>query len=66
MKKVSYDIIIIQSYLNMNTFSIEDKKLLFSLRSRCYDAKTNLKKFNKGNMKRRLNCESEESQDHIF
>ena len=50
----------------MNNFSTEDKKLLFSLRSQCYGAKTNFKKLNRGNLKCRLNCESEESQDHIF
>ena len=41
IKKLSYDSIIIQPYLTMNTFSTEDKKLLISLRSQCYDAKTN-------------------------
>ena len=66
MKRLSCDIIIIQPYLTNNNFTTEDKKFLFSLRSQCYDAKTNFKKLKKGNMQCRLNCESEEYQDHIF
>ena len=66
MKNLNYDQLSIQPYLVMNEFSSEEKKLLFSLRSQCYDAKTNFRKINRGDIKCRLQCDSEESQTHIF
>ena len=47
-------------------FSLEEKKLLVSLRSMCYPAKMNFRKMNKGNLKCSFFCEEEETQGHIF
>ena len=47
-------------------YLFDEKKLLFSLRSKCYDARLNFRKLNKRNLRCRLNCYNEESQCHIF
>ena len=57
-KKISYDTFSIQPYLTIDYFRTEHKNLLFSLRSKRYNAKIYLKKLNRGNMKCRFNCES--------
>ena len=56
----------IQPYLLSNKVSMEGKKLLYSLRSKCYPAKMNFCKQFKGNLQCSLNCNAEETQDHIF
>jgi hypothetical protein len=66
LKNLKYEEISIQQYLTKEYFSFEEKKLLFSLRSQCYDARLNFRKLNKRNLKCRLNCHYEESQSHIF
>ena len=66
LKNLNYEEITIQPYLTKEYFSFEEKKLLFSLRSQCYDARLNFRKLNKRNLKCRLNCHNEESQSHIF
>ena len=43
-KKLSYDTFSIQPYLTIDYFRTEHKNLLFSRRSKCYNAKINLKK----------------------
>ena len=66
MKDLKYDNLVIQNYLVSDQFSIEEKKLLLSLRSMCYPAKMNFRKMNKGNLKCSFFCEEEETQGHIF
>ena len=66
MKNLKYDSITIQPYLITEYFSLEEKKLLFSLRSQCYDAKLNFRKLYKKDLGCRLKCQSEDSQNHIF
>ena len=66
MKPLTYTALSIQPYLTMDCFSIQEKKLLFSLRSQCYNAKNNFKKMNRGNLRCSLNCDAEESQTHVF
>ena len=44
MRYLKYEKFEMQGYLSSNIFSMEEKKLLFALRSKCYSAKNNLKK----------------------
>ena len=66
LNSLQYEELEIQPYLESSQFSLEEKQLLYSLRSKCYLAKMNLKKINKGNLQCRFLCESEETQCHIF
>lgn len=66
LKYLQYEEICIQPYLTKEYFSFDEKKLLFSLRSMCYDARLNFRKLNKRNLRCRLNCYNEEFQSHIF
>ena len=66
MKHLKYDKLAIQSYLVSDLFSVEEKRLLFSLRSMCYPAKMNFQKMNKGNLKCSFQCNQDETQIHIF
>ena len=66
LKDLHYEEFAIQPYLTSNEISIEQKQLLFSLRSKCFSAKMNFKKMNKGNLGCRFHCDSEETQNHIF
>ena len=66
LNNLSYEDLTVQPYLTKDYFSIEEKKLLFSLRAMCYDAKLNFRKLNKRNLRCRLDCQYEESKVHIF
>ena len=66
LNEVKYCELKIQSYLKDCRLSREERKLLTSLRSRCYNAKTNFRKLYKSDLKCRLGCDSPESQIHIF
>ena len=66
LNNLTYEELTIQPYLTRDYFSLEEKKLLFSLRSKCYDARLNFRKLNKRNLICRLGCPAEESQIHIF
>ena len=66
MKNLNYISLNIQPYLIKEYFSFEEKKLLFSLRSQCYNAKLNFRKLNRNNLRCSLKCDTEESQAHIF
>ena len=66
MKHLKYDKLAIQNYLVSDLFSIEEKRLLSSLRSMCYPAKMNFRKMNKGNLKCSFLCNEDETQMHIF
>ena len=56
----------IQPYMISSQFNLQEIKLLFSLRSKCYPAKMNFTKLNRGNLKCSFQCNSNETQDHIF
>ena len=66
LENVHYFNLSIQPYMISTKFSLDDKKLLYSLRSKCYQAKLNFRKQNKGNLQCRLGCSSDETQSHIF
>ena len=66
LKYVKYTKFAIQPYLTSKKLSMEEKKLLFSLRSKCYPAKMNYRKQFKGNTQCSLKCRTNETQDHIF
>ena len=63
---LKYTDLSIQPYIVSNRISIEEKQLLFSLRSKCYPAKMNFRKQYKGNLKCSFQCPDEETQSHIF
>ena len=66
MKNLSYDKLLMQEYLLSDQFSIEEKELLYSLRSMCYPAKMNFRKMHKGNLNCSLQCGKPETQVHTF
>ena len=49
-----------------DNFSLNEKKLLFALRSKSYKARMNYKKMNRNNLMCSLKCNTEETQIHIF
>ena len=49
MKDLNYTKLEIQPYMTNGQFSLKQIKLLFALRSKCYRAKLNFRKMNKGN-----------------
>ena len=61
-----YNKLELEPYLISTQFNHQEIKLLFSLRSKCYPAKMNFTKLNKGNLKCSFQCDSYETQDHIF
>jgi hypothetical protein len=66
LKSVHYSDFSIQPYLISNKISLQEKQLLWSLRSKCYPAKSNFSKMNRGNLMCYFQCNSEETQSHIF
>ena len=66
MKNLQYDELAIQPYMINGNFTLKQIKLLFSLRSKCYPARLNFRKLNRGNLRCSLGCSEDESQDHIF
>ena len=66
LNNLHYEELIIQPYLASSQFSLDEKQLLYSLRSKCYPAKMNFKKLNKGNLGCRFLCDSEETHNHFF
>ena len=66
IKSLEYKSFGIQPYLTCERFSLKQIKLFYTLRSKCYSAKINFKKMNKGNLTCRFLCNSEETQSHIF
>ena len=66
MGHLKYTELAIQPYLINGQFTLNQIKLLFSLRSKCYPAKLNFRKLNRGNLKCVMGCIEDESQSHIF
>ena len=66
LKDLVYEDIKIQSYMNEDNFSLNEKKLLFALRPKSYKARMNFKKTNRNNLNCSLNCNTEKTQLHIF
>ena len=66
MRYLVYKEFKMQPYMNTSTFNTQEINLLFSLRSKCYPAKMNLKKMHRGDLKCSLKCDVQETQFHIF
>ena len=66
MGDLKYTKLAIQPYLTNGQFSLKQIKLLFALRSKCYPAKLNFRKLNRGNLMCRMGCNEDESQSQIF
>ena len=63
---VTYSELKLQPYLQDVRFSKEERKLLTSLRSRCYNAKIYFIKLHRNALNCRLGCDSDETQFHIL
>ena len=50
MRELQYDKLGIQPYIINGDFTLKQIKLLFSLRSKCYPARLNFRKLNRGNL----------------
>ena len=61
---IEYDRLETQKYLHL--FGKIEVKILSQLRSKCYNAKANFSKMHGDNLKCIFNCNSTESQSHIF
>ena len=66
MKYLKYDKFERQDYLSNKMFNRSEIKLLFALRSKCFSAKNNFKKMNKGSLQCIFKCAQIETQDHVF
>ena len=66
IKDVQYSELKIQDYLKDKMFNRSERKLLYALRSKCYNAKQNFKSLYKNNMNCRFGCMENESQEHIL
>ena len=56
LEKIEYKTFGIQQYIISIKFSVKQIRLLFSLRSKSYPAKTNFSKMHRGNLRCRLGC----------
>ena len=66
MHQLQYNTLGIQCYLTDSSFSHNEIKLLFSLRSNCYPVKMNFRKMNKWDLKCSFKCDEFETQVHVF
>ena len=66
IKDIKYKAFAIQSYLKSKNFNCQERNLLYSLRSRMYDAKNNFRKLHLNNLKCYHGCNADEDQRHIF
>ena len=63
---ITYHAFNVQPYLTNKNFTRKEINLLHRLRSKCHPAKMNFRKMHKNNLKCSLNCDSLETQKHIF
>ena len=66
LDSVQYNKLEFQQYLGSKLLTNKEKTLLYLLRSRCHDAKSNFKKLFKNNLNCRFGCLAQEDQAHIF
>ena len=66
MHLLQYKTLGFQCYLTDNSFSHNEFKLLFSLRSNCYSVETNFRKMNKGYLQCIFKCDKNKTQIHVF
>ena len=66
LDQVEYKELKIQEYLKSRLLGNKEKKLLYTLRSRCYDVKYNFKKMHKNVTQCRFGCFTLEDQNHAL
>ena len=66
LDQVEYTELKIQAYLKSRLLSNKEKKLLYLLRSRCYDVKYNFKRMHKNDIQCRFGCLTPEDQNHAL
>ena len=64
--KLTYETLQLQPYMTNKIFTRKEINLLHRLRSNCYQAKMNFRKIYKKNLNCSLNCDTQETQKHIF
>ena len=63
---ITYNQFACQPYMNNKRFGVKEVKLMCLLRSKSYPAKNNFRKMYRNNLKCIFNCDSIETQSHIF
>jgi hypothetical protein len=63
---ITYNQFACQPYMNNKRFGVKEVQIMCLLRSRSYPAKTNFRKLYRNNLKCIFNCDSFETQSHIF
>ena len=66
MKNISYEHLELQNYMNHPKFGQKEIKLMCLLRSKTHSAKLNFRKMHKNDLKCSFQCNTVESQEHIF
>ena len=67
MKNIDYKSLKPQNYFTSNSFSLSDKQMLFSLRTRMLNVKQNIKNMYPGNLGCKLCNECDiQTQDHLL
>ena len=66
LDQVEYKELKMQEYLGSRLLNNKEKKLLYLLRSRCYDVKSNFKKMHRNNTHCRFGCLTIEDQIHAL
>ena len=66
LDNISYPSFEKQQYLKSKHISNFEKELMFNLRSRCHNSKSNFKKLNNNSIKCKLGCHQDEDQLHTF
>ena len=66
LSDITYNQFVGQPYMNNKRFGVKEVKLMCLLRSKSYPAKNNFRKMHRNNLKCIFNCDSIESQSHIF
>ena len=66
LDNIHYEHFKIQPYLVSKTFNINERQLLYSLRSNCHKSKYNFKKMHRNQTLCSLGCPDIEDQEHIF
>lgn len=66
LDNVEYKELKMQTYLGSKLLNNKEKKLLYLLRSRCYEVKSNFKKMHKNDTQCRFGCLTQEDQNHAL
>ena len=66
LNEVQYEMLQVQTYLKNKSISKEHKILLYRVRTRCTDTKSNFKSLYKNHLMCRFGCQKELTQKHLY